>query len=101
MDIKDTRPPPTLEEERERTILRILQRVWTYHLTTKSDDARTFADEFAEASSRGFLTTRVVFGLEVYGRLWKITGTGLDHLERHAHKIADEEVMNYGQICQP
>lgn len=101
MDIKDTRPPPTLEEERERTILRILQRVWTYHLTTKSDDARTFADEFAEASSRGYLTTQVAFGRPVYGRLWKITQDGLAHLADQGHKIADEEVTNYGQICQP
>jgi hypothetical protein len=58
----------------------LLQRVWTYVVTTKSDDARAFADEIAEGSSRGFLTTQVVPHGNVHGRIWKVTPRGLTFL---------------------
>jgi hypothetical protein len=58
MNIVDTRPPG--EDGRKAALVHLLQRVWTYEVTTKSDDARAFADEIAEGSSRGLLTTQVV-----------------------------------------
>lgn len=91
--IADTRPPG--EEEREHELLCVLQRVWTFSFTTKSDFARDHQDALAEASSRGFMTTLVVPGRTVHGRLWKITPEGLAHLYANAGTIADKEVTNY------
>jgi hypothetical protein len=96
--IEDPRPPG--EVEREYYLLKIIQQVWTYAVTTKSDTARTFADEIAEGLSRGYLTTRVTFGEEVFGRLLKVTASGLTFLEEKApNRIAKEEVANYEAIC--
>lgn len=92
-NLEDTRPPD--EAAREVNLLCLLQRVWTYAFTTKSDLARAYADEIAEASSRGFLTTAVVPGRSIHGRLWKVTPTGLAYLFANANTIADEEVANY------
>ncbi|MFZ3194101.1 MAG: hypothetical protein WA154_12965 [Moraxellaceae bacterium] len=91
--IVDERPPT--EQAREYNLLCLLQRVWTYAQTTKSDLTRVYADEIAEGSSRGFLTTQVVPGRGIYGRLWKITPTGLQWLYDNAERIAEEEVANY------
>lgn len=93
MDIIDTRPPGA--EAREINLLCLLQRVWTFQFTTKSDLARAYADEIAEASSRRFLTTAIVPGRPIHGRLWKITPEGLSHLFANASMIAEEEVTNY------
>jgi hypothetical protein len=93
--IEDTRPPE--QSAREVSLLCLLQRVWTYSITTKSDYARHYADEIAEASSRGFLTTLVVPGRPIHGRLWKMTPAGVDYLFAFAGTIADEEVTNYAQ----
>lgn len=92
-NLEDTRPAQA--EDREVTLLCLLQRVWTYAFTTKSDLARAYADEIAEAASRGFLTTSVVPGRDIHGRLWKLTPGGLQYLYDHAGSIADEEVANY------
>lgn len=92
-NIVDERPPD--EGGRDYDLLCLLQRVWTYAFTTKSDLARVYADEIAEGSSRGFLTTSVVPSREIYGRLWKVTPTGLTWLYDNAHRIAEEEVTNY------
>lgn len=89
---QDTRP---VGEERERRLLCLLQRAWTYSFTTKADYARLFADEIAEATSRSFMTTIVIPGRELHGRLWKITPEGLAYLWANAAAIADEEVANY------
>lgn len=96
-DITDPRPPE--EKEREQRLLFLLQRVWTYAFTTKSDMARDYADELAEASSRGFLTTQVVHGRDMFGRVWKITVPGLLWLADNANRIADQEVSNYAELC--
>jgi hypothetical protein len=93
MDIEDTRPASA--DAREVTLLCLLQRVWTYAVTTKSDLARAYADEIAEATSRGFLTTVIVPGQRYHGRLWKITPGGLSFLWAKAALIAEEEVANY------
>jgi hypothetical protein len=99
-DIEDSRPPS--EKERETNLLCLLQRVWTYAFTTKSDLARAYADEIAEGASRGFLTTSVVPGRPIHGRLWKVTPSGLQHLFDNAGTIADEEVANYVEsYCPP
>jgi hypothetical protein len=74
MDIVDTRPPG--EDGRKAALVHLLQRVWTYEVTTKSDDARAFADEIAEGSSRGLLTTQVVPHGKTFGRIWKLTPLG-------------------------
>lgn len=100
MDIIDKRPPGA--EAREVNLLCLLQRVWTYAFTTKSDLARAYADEIAEGASRGFLTTEVVPRRPIHGRLWKVTPTGLEYLFEHAGRIADEEVANYVEsFCEP
>lgn len=99
MQLEDQRPPE--EVERELRLLHVLQRVWTYAYSTKSDLAREFADEFAEGASRGYLTTLVAFGRQTYGRLWKLTAGGTVWLEANSERIANSEVENYGQsICQ-
>jgi len=82
---------------RDRQLLSLLQRVWTFSFTTKSDVARDFADEIAEGASRGFLSTEIVPGRAVYGRLWKVTSKGLSWLCANAELIADDEVRNYVQ----
>lgn len=98
-NLEDTRPPD--EEAREVNLLCLLQRVWTYSFTTKADLARAYADEIAEAASRGFITTAVVPGRPIHGRLWKVTPTGLQHLWANAQAIADEEVRNYvASFCE-
>lgn len=94
-EIEDPRPP--VLEDREVRLLQLLQRVWTYAITTKSDYAREYADEIAEAASRGFLTTAVVPGRAIHGRLWKVTPQGLSHLYDRASLIADQEVSKYAE----
>lgn len=91
--VTDPRPPD--EDGRERLLLCLLQRVWTFSFTTKSDIARDYADEIAEGASRGFLTTQVVPSRTTYGRLWKVTPEGLAFLFQEAWHIADQEVSNY------
>ena len=93
MNIIDTRPANNAE--REQRLLALLQRVWTYAITTKSDLARDYADEIAQASSAGLLTTEVLPNTGIYGRLWKITPDGLDHLWENAEAIATEEAVKY------
>lgn len=95
MRVEDRRPPN--EEERTRGLVHVLQRLWTYSVTTKSDEARSYADEIAEACSRNFITTAVVPTGDVYGRLWKLTPHGLVFLFDNAQLIRDEEEDNYVQ----
>lgn len=90
MRVEDHRS--SLADERVAGLVHVLQRLWTYSLTTKSDEVRTFADEIAEASSRGFITTSVIPKGEVYGRLWKLTPEGTQFLYDHAHVLASEEM---------
>jgi hypothetical protein len=90
MFVEDTRPPG--EDGRKEALVHILQRVWTYAVLTKSDDARAFADEIAEGSSRGLLTTQVIPNGNVYGRIWKLTPTGVQFLFDNATLLTDEEV---------
>lgn len=96
-EIEDHRPPEL--EDREVRLLQLLQRVWTFAITTKSDYAREYADEIAEAASRSFITTAVVPALAgtIYGRLWKITVPGLEHLLAFAHRIAQSEEAKYAE----
>jgi len=89
MRVEDHRPIHA--EDREGGIIYILQRVWTYEVSTKSDEARRFADEFAEAASRGLVTTNIVPGGSLYGRIWKLTPKGLKHLFDNADHIRKEE----------
>ncbi len=97
MNIEDVRPPDA--QAREYNLLCLLQRVWTSGYTTKSDFARDWADEIAEAASRGHLTTLVAFQPNtrtcIYGRLWKVTPSGLAFLSLRGHVIADKEVKAY------
>ena len=97
MTIIDTRPSDN--EARECRLLALLQRVWTYAITTKSDYARDYADEIAQASSAGFITTQVPPGYDQpaqsYGRLWKVTPDGLNYLYENAFRIAAAEVAQY------
>lgn len=75
----------------------LLQRIWTYSLTTKSDEVRSRADEIAEAASKGYITTQVVYGSALCGRLWKITEPGLAWLKQNATLISTTEEANYVQ----
>jgi shikimate kinase len=72
-------------------LVRILHRLWTYSLTTKSDEVRAYADEVAEAASRGFISTAIIPNGTLYGRLWKLTPSGTQFLFDHAAAVADEE----------
>jgi len=89
MRVEDNRP--AIESERIAGLVHVLQRLWTYSLTTKSDEVRLYADEIAEASSRGFITTSVIPKGDVYGRLWKLTPEGLTFLYDHAQVLSSEE----------
>lgn len=73
----------------------LLQRIWTYSLTTKSDQVRSQADAIAEAASRGFITTEIVPGSRLHGRLWKITEPGLAWLRKHATLISTTQEARY------
>jgi len=77
-------PRPFDETARSQELVQVLSRLWTYSITTKSDEARLYADEIAEASSRGFITTSVAPNGTLYGRLWKLTPQGLDYLFTNA-----------------
>ena len=69
----------------------MLHRLWTYALTTKANEVREYADEVAEAASRGFITTSIVPQGTIFGRLWKLTPEGLVFLFDHATDVASEE----------
>ena len=97
MITEDTRPPG--EEGRTAALVHLLQRVWTYVVSTKSDDARAFADEIAEGSSRGLLTTQIVPEGKVYGRIWKLTPEGLAFLFAHPNLLSEEEVRYAETYC--
>lgn len=56
----------------------LLEEAWDHGVRTKGNLARAYADELAAAASRGFLTTETPRG--IYGRKWRITPAGLDHL---------------------
>lgn len=90
MKIDDPRPADT--GERDAVLVSLLQKVWVYGMTTKSDDARTFADEVAEAASRGFITTTIIPGGRIFGRLWKMTPEGIAFLFTNSACLADEEL---------
>lgn len=99
MNIEDARPPNA--EGRDTSLVHLLQRVWTYPVTTKSDVARQFADEVAEGASRELLTTAVVppkFA-RIYGRLWKLTPKGLKFLWAHGGELTFEETRYVETYC--
>lgn len=93
MRLEDTRAAD--EQLRQVEVLRVLQQLWTYAKTVRSDIAREFAEEVAEAASRGFVTTEVVPGGGLYGKLWKLTPAGLSFLWAHAHLIEELEEKHY------
>jgi hypothetical protein len=84
-------PRPAAELERDTALLLVLQKLWTYSLTTKSDDVRSYADEIAEAASRGFITTIVIPNGSLHGRLWKLTPKGTQFLWDEADRLLNEE----------
>lgn len=96
--LEDSRP--ALAREREAELVRVLHRLWTYSLTTKSNEARDFADEFAEAASRQLITTAVVPGGLTFGRLWKLTPAGVTFLFDRAEALSDEEARYVEAHCK-
>lgn len=97
MNITDTRPPG--EDGRKAALVHLLQRLWTYEVTSKSDDARAFADEIAEACSRLLITTQVVPHGTIWGRIWKLTPKGLTFLFANSNLLSDEEVRYAETYC--
>jgi hypothetical protein len=99
MKIEDARPPDGVD--RDAALVHLLQRVWTYPLTTKSNDARAFADEISEGASRQLITTQIVPGPRntIWGRIWKVTPTGLTFLWDHADLLTFEEVRYVEAYC--
>lgn len=75
--------------------LHVLQRVHTYGISTKSDLAREYADEFAALACLGYITTLVIYGGSIYGRVWKITPMGLLYLAHHAALIIQAEEQHF------
>ncbi|MTD92893.1 hypothetical protein GIW81_00935 [Hyphomicrobium sp. xq] len=53
----------------------VLCNAWAAPYSTKSDFARAYADEIAEAACRGYLTVRASDG--EWGRVWRITPLGV------------------------
>ena len=66
--------------ENNRGLYRVLRRAWKSPFTTRSDFARTNAEEIAIAACQDLLTVR--HNIETWGRTWRITATGLSLLER-------------------
>lgn len=60
-------------------ILPVLRRAWEAPFTTRSDFARAHADHVALAACLGLVTVRN--DLTDWGRVWRITSTGLSILE--------------------
>lgn len=92
-------PRPAELRERDRALVHVLHRLWTYSLTTKSNEVRECADEVAEAASRGFITTSIVPRGSLFGRLWKLTPEGLAFLFDHATDVASEEARYAEAHC--
>lgn len=84
---------------RRLALLVVLQHIHSYSFTTKGDVARQWADEIAEAASRGFLTTAVTPGSELYGRLWKLTPEGTAFLFAHGPELKAEELRYAQAYC--
>lgn len=97
MNIEDLRPAN--QAARKSALVHVLQKLWAYPLTTKSDDARMFADDIAEAASRGFITTSTIPKGVVFGRLWKLTPEGLSFLFDNAALVKDEETRYVQAYC--
>lgn len=85
-------PRPFDEVARTEELCQVLSRLWTYSVTTKSDEARLYADEIAEAASRGFITTAVAPHGTLFGRLWKLTPLGLSFLFDNAGDPSATEI---------
>lgn len=85
-------PRPFDRGQRTTELALVLSRLWTYSVTTKSDEARLYADEIAEAASRGFITTAVAPHGTLYGRLWKLTPSGLQFLFDNAGDPSTTEI---------
>ena len=98
MPLEDTRPGD--QPGRDAILVHLLQRVWTYPITTKSNDARAFADEIAEGASRQLITTQVVPGGKTYGMIWKLTPQGVSFLWLNAGLLTDEEVSYVENYCK-
>jgi hypothetical protein len=64
-------------------MVRLIYRVWSTQraITTKSDLSRELANEIAEATAKGFITTMVFPGLHYYGNHLKVTLAGLRYME--------------------
>lgn len=88
-------PVPPIRQKHKESILTLLQHVHTYPTSIQSDLARTAAQEIAEAASRGYISTKVVPTADTFGRVWKITHTGLMYLTSNARLIADVELRAY------
>lgn len=73
------------KENVEHNLLCLLEEVWSCGITTKSDRARAYADAFAEAASRGFITTLNLPGHPEHGSTWRLAPGGLLHLFQHGH----------------
>lgn len=56
-------------------LTRLLCEAWASPFSTKSDVAREYADEIAEASCRGLITVRTAGG--EWGRMWRLTPLGV------------------------
>jgi hypothetical protein len=56
----------------------VVRRAWLQPFRTKSDYARTYADEVAIAASLGLISTKI--GKDSFDRLWRVTRKGMDFL---------------------
>jgi hypothetical protein len=89
-------PPGCSQGTKHReALLTLLQHVHTYPTAIQSDLAREYAQEVAEAASRGMITTAIVPGELQYGRVWKITISGLRYLYAGSVLIAPQELAAY------
>jgi hypothetical protein len=62
------------------TMMLVLREARSRNFKTQSNFAREFAQEVGALASMGFITTTDAPG--VYGNTWRITGTGLEILQK-------------------
>ena len=70
-------------------MIAVLAKAYFEHFTTKSNFARKQADTVAMLSNVNFITTHLQH--DTWGRVWRITSTGLELLEHLLTKELNDE----------
>lgn len=71
----------------------VLYQIWARPITTKSDNARNWADTIAWATARGYLSTEVAPWTREYGNTIKVTQLGLLFLDEALSGLSRGSIM--------